>query len=80
MECGTFTFWLFCVSILLPISAGQLRPVTYSIIQSISQSTNQSMLSDGQEVTNEEIEFTPLPTEPSELSSLTAMIRKTATD
>jgi len=35
---------------------------------------------DGQEVTNEEIEFTPLPTEPSELSSLTAMIRKTATD
>lgn len=34
----------------------------------------------GQDETNEEIEFTPLPTEPSELSSLTAMIRKTATD
>lgn len=34
----------------------------------------------GQDETNEEIEFTPLPTEPSELSSLTAMIKKTATD
>ena len=33
-----------------------------------------------QDETNEEIEFTPLPTEPSELSSLTAMIKKTATD
>lgn len=34
----------------------------------------------GQDETNEEIEFAPLPTEPSELSSLTAMIKKTATD
>ena len=36
--------------------------------------------SGGQDETNEEIEFAPLPTEPSELSSLTAMIKKTATD
>jgi len=35
---------------------------------------------EGNEETNEEIEFAPLPTEPSELSALTAIVRKTATD
>lgn len=81
MECGTFISWRSFACILLPTSAGLAKMVCPVFLKLKHFNELALFLSlAGQDETNEEIEFTPLPTEPSELSSLTAMIKKTATD
>lgn len=82
--CGTFTSWPSSACTLRHTSVGQLKQVSFYSLMFDSLFFylffNANICIGGQDETNEEIEFAPLPTEPSELSSLTAMIKKTATD